>query len=121
MSAAVLPCRLESPMMDERNPSRRILIEIAEALRRTTYLPLRQIDLRYEAETIVMQGSVPTYFLKQLAQSTAMTVRGVHQIDNQLRVTDGEQHQKENPIDPPPPISVHETSWSCSRFVLAYA
>ncbi len=111
--------------MDERNPNPRILIEIAEALTRTTYLSLRQIELRYEAETVIMDGSVPTYFLKQLAQSTAMSVRGVLQIDNQLRVTNGEQQravsEPENSIAPQPPLSVREASWPRSRFVLVYA
>lgn len=111
--------------MSERNVSQRILLEVAEALTRTTYLPLRQIALRYEADTVIMDGSVPTYFLKQLAQSTAMNVRGVQQIDNQLRVTDGEQQrtekEPENSIAPQPPISIRETSWPGSRAVLAYA
>jgi hypothetical protein len=110
--------------MDERNLNQRILVEIAEALTRTTHLPLREIELRCEAETVILHGSVPTYFLKQLAQTTTMSVRGVRLVSNQLRVTDGEQQrsekQPENAIDLPP-ISVHETPRLYSRAVLAYA
>lgn len=107
--------------MDEQYADQRILIEIVKAMQRTAYLPLQQIDLRFEAGTVLMRGLVPTYFLKQLAQVTALSVRGVEHIDNQLRVTDGEQLRVENSVEETAAICVRSTSWPRSRPALTYA
>lgn len=123
MSVAVLPRVLGRPMMiDERNMGPRILIKIAEAMERTKYQPLRRVDLRYDAGRVILLGIVPTYFLKQLAQVSAMSVSGVGQIDNQLRVADGESHQADAPLEEvEQPICFRETSRPRSSAMLASA
>ena len=123
MSVAVLPRVLGRPMMiDEQNVEQRILIEIAEAMERTKYQPLRRVDLRYDAGRVILLGIVPTYFLKQLAQVSAMSVSGVGQIDNQLRVADGESHRPDAPLEEvEQPICFRETSRLHSSAMLASA
>ena len=38
------------------------------------------------ARVVMLLGRVPSYYLKQIAQMTALTVPGTHQIDNRLDV-----------------------------------
>jgi hypothetical protein len=71
---------------DSQSAEQRLRTEIARALERTNYLTLRQVELRCEADTVVLMGQTPTYFLKQLAQVVAMDVSGVRRVDNRLRV-----------------------------------
>lgn len=61
---------------------------IASALDSTGYPLLRQLGLHYESGTVTLFGRVPSYFLKQLAQVTVMSVPGVRAIDNQLQVVE---------------------------------
>ena len=105
-------------MIDERSAEQRILIEIAEAMERTNHRPLRQIDLHYDAGRVILMGLVPTYFLKQLAQTAAMSVSGVDRIENQLRVADGQANQPETSPQAPRSVCVHE---ACSSAKLVSA
>ena len=59
---------------------------IALALQAAGYVPLRKVDVIARDGCIILKGTVPTYYLKQLAQSAAMSVSRVHAIDNRLDV-----------------------------------
>lgn len=71
----------------------RTLIEVAEALEHTKYMPLRRVELRVHSQSVVLSGDVPSYFLKQLAQVAAMSVPSVRRLENQLRVTNRQSHR----------------------------
>jgi osmotically-inducible protein OsmY len=121
MTVEVLLRELGQPMtINERNTEQRLLIEIAEAMERTKHPPLRQIDLHYDAGRVILMGLVPTYFLKQLAQATAMSVPGVDRIENQLRVADGQSHQPDTSLEAPRRIGVRKSSLRRSNAMLAY-
>jgi osmotically-inducible protein OsmY len=53
---------------------------------RSPYLPLRKIDCFLDDGVLTLRGRVPTYYLKQLAQSIGVSTHGVHQVVNELRV-----------------------------------
>jgi hypothetical protein len=56
-------------------------------LLKSPYPPLRTISCHAANGALVLAGSVPSYYLKQLTQRLAMnTVAGRLTIDNQLRV-----------------------------------
>lgn len=74
---------------DDEDAEQQLLVSVARELGRTGYQPLRRVDLRCESELVTLVGQVPSYFLKQLVQVVALSVSGVMQVKNQLRVANG--------------------------------
>ncbi|HVC92303.1 MAG TPA: BON domain-containing protein [Pirellulales bacterium] len=58
----------------------------AGLLRHSPYLPLRGIRCELRDGVLTLRGQVPTYFLKQLAQTMAMTVPGIDHVANRIDV-----------------------------------
>ena len=56
------------------------------ALRATGYGPLRCIEVTVHERLVILAGRAPSYYLKQVAQATALAVPGAHQIRNDLDV-----------------------------------
>ena len=63
----------------------RHLLEIA--LQATGYQVLARLRCEVTAGLAVLQGEVPTYFLKQIAQETARHVQGIRVVQNLVEVT----------------------------------
>ena len=59
------------------------------ALEKTGHGWLRRIVVVAEAELIVLQGRVPSFYLKQMAQVTVMAVPGIELVRNDLEVEGG--------------------------------
>ena len=59
---------------------------IERALRATGYGPLRGIEVTVHARLVILGGRVPSYYLKQVAQTTALAVPGVRQVRNGVDV-----------------------------------
>jgi osmotically-inducible protein OsmY len=59
---------------------------VGRALGATGYGPLRGIDVSVQVRLVIMAGRVPSYYLKQIAQTTALSVPGVAQVRNDLEV-----------------------------------
>jgi hypothetical protein len=55
-------------------------------LRRSPYLSLRGICCELTNGILTLRGRVPTYALKQLAQTVAMTVPGIDHVANRIDV-----------------------------------
>ena len=55
-------------------------------LHRTGYLDLRTVDLELIDGQLTLRGNVPSYFLKQVAQSAVAGTSGVNSIVNELVV-----------------------------------
>jgi hypothetical protein len=49
------------------------------ALRATGYLSLRAVKASVSGRVVILQGRVPTYYMKQLAQAAAMDVADVRE------------------------------------------
>jgi osmotically-inducible protein OsmY len=59
---------------------------VERALRATGYGPLRGIEVTVHARLIILGGRVPSYYLKQVAQTTALAVPGARHVRNDLDV-----------------------------------
>jgi osmotically-inducible protein OsmY len=69
------------------NPQAR-LTELAERrLHSHSHQALKSVSCNYQDGALVLQGTVATYYLKQLAQETIVRMEGVERIENQIRVT----------------------------------
>jgi osmotically-inducible protein OsmY len=55
-------------------------------LNRAPYSILSQLDVDEAEGTVVLSGTVPSYYMKQVAQAIASTVDGVRRLDNQVTV-----------------------------------
>jgi len=69
---------------------------IKRALQATGYGALRAIDVSVNARIVHITGRVPSYYLKQIAQATALAVPGTHNIDNDLDVMSPNGHHNED-------------------------
>jgi osmotically-inducible protein OsmY len=64
----------------------RLAERVARALRATGYGPLRDVEVAAHVRIVTLRGRVPSYYLKQVAQTTALPVPGVQQVRNDLEV-----------------------------------
>jgi hypothetical protein len=60
--------------------------DIQDRFQRSPYLPLRYIECQLDSGVLVLRGRVPTYYLKQLAQTIGRSLRGIDRVVNELRV-----------------------------------
>lgn len=58
----------------------RLAARIEYALRASGYCVLRDIEVFVKARDVHLVGRVPSYYLKQIAQVTALAIPGTHQI-----------------------------------------
>lgn len=59
---------------------------VERALRAAGYGPLCTVVVSINNRVVHLAGQVPSYYLKQIAQTTALAVPGAHQIHNDLDV-----------------------------------
>lgn len=64
----------------------RLAERVERALCATGYGFLRAARVSVVARKVVLEGQVPSYYLKQVAQATALAVPGVHLVRNDLDV-----------------------------------
>jgi hypothetical protein len=57
-----------------------------ERLRHSEYFELRNISCNFHEGVLTLQGRVPSYHLKQLAQSLLCEITGILKLNNQLEV-----------------------------------
>lgn len=63
------------------------LAELVEhALRATGHLTLCDAEVTVQAQVVTLIGRVPTFYLKQLAQTAAGAVEGIERVQNELVV-----------------------------------
>ena len=61
-------------------------LEARQLLSASPYLPLRWIDCYFERGKIVLDGEVPSFYLKQMAQAAVLSVEGISEVENRLRL-----------------------------------
>ena len=64
----------------------RLAERIKGALRDSGYGALRVVEVTVTTRIVILIGRVPSYYLKQVAQVTALSVTGTHYIRNGLDV-----------------------------------
>jgi osmotically-inducible protein OsmY len=63
------------------------LVERARARLQTDSHRLNKVSCDYHRGALRLRGEVPTYYLKQVAQSLLLSVSGDHRIQNELIVS----------------------------------
>ena len=76
---AVIPNRLDAI-------SSSLLDEIRSRLRSSSHPRLRHVECEYHEGIVILRGRVPTYYLKQLAQSVVLSHSKVEELVNQIEV-----------------------------------
>jgi hypothetical protein len=77
-----------SPLLEaEDEVGFRLGQRIERALRATGYLSLRGIAVSIDGQRAILTGRVPSYYLKQIAQTAALAVPGVLGLRNDVEVT----------------------------------
>jgi osmotically-inducible protein OsmY len=56
------------------------------ALRQSPFPALRKLSVEESEGSVILRGSVSSYYLKQLAQETVMSVLGSRELCNQVKV-----------------------------------
>ncbi len=60
---------------------------VIDLLRSCHHPPLRNVKCHFHDGVLTLCGIVPNYFLKQLAQTVAVKIEGVVQLNNRIVVT----------------------------------
>lgn len=61
---------------------------VRQVLAKSPYLPLRDLQCDYDAGVVSLRGKVPTFYLKQLAQTLMQRIAGVEQVANRIEVVE---------------------------------
>jgi osmotically-inducible protein OsmY len=69
----------------------RVAEEVERTLRATGHIPLRAVKISVCGRVVIVQGRVPSYYLKEVAQTAALGVLGVEELRNDLEVVTEEQ------------------------------
>lgn len=77
---------VERTLVETDEPVARMIEAVRRALSATGYPALRNLDVEYCRDTVVLWGRVPSYHQKQLAQVIVQRVNGVRGIANGLEV-----------------------------------
>jgi hypothetical protein len=80
--AAEFDASADSP----QSPSPDLASRIEQALRATGYPPLRNLHVLAAEGIAILRGSVPSYYMKQIAQAAVSGVVGVIDVHNELEV-----------------------------------
>ena len=67
-----------------------------ERLRHSEYFELRNISCDFQEEVLTIRGRVPSYHLKQLAQSLLCEIAGILKLNNQLEVVPARDARQSN-------------------------
>lgn len=66
------------------------VVDLAKAaLSGCGYSQFRQLQVYCENGRVTLQGRLPTYYLKQVAQTSIQSITGVRGVDNDIRVDTG--------------------------------
>ena len=74
------------------NPGGLVLFEFSEKIKRhilhVTSEGIQSLNIYFESDTIILTGYCKSYYVKQLAQETAMGLTSFEQIKNEIDVID---------------------------------
>ncbi len=74
---------LGAPVLSEPTP---LMAAVFESLLRSGHGRLRQLIVSAEGSTIVLAGTVSSFYLKQIAQEAVINLPGVATVRNEIRV-----------------------------------
>lgn len=65
------------------------VFEVQKQLRASAYAPVRTLFCQAERDRVVVMGTVPCYYMRQIAESLAAKVVGVDHLESQIKVARG--------------------------------
>jgi osmotically-inducible protein OsmY len=63
-----------------------VVEEVRSRLQDQPYHALKQIACEYRDGTLILRGRLPSYYLKQVAQTAVARIAGVERVLNQIEV-----------------------------------
>lgn len=72
--------------------NQQIVDRVWQALHTSGYMQFSRLQVYFEHGRITLQGRLPTYYLKQVAQTAILSVDGVRDIDNDVKVISCKHH-----------------------------
>lgn len=82
----IVRCPVAASLRADRDADGRLTDEIHRALREHGDPALRNIEVAVHKGRVTLFGCVPTYYLKQLTQTTARQLSGVTAVQNKIDV-----------------------------------
>lgn len=82
-----------------------VLLEVDRALERACYSALRGVTYGVADGRILLEGTVPSWYMKQTAQAIVASVCDSHPIDNQISVA-RPTLRNQQPIAPRPQLAL---------------
>jgi osmotically-inducible protein OsmY len=83
-------CTIENAHVAENDrphePSRRLHADVHRALARNSYFAARNLAVEVREHEVVLSGVLGSYFHKQMAQESVLSVHGVRRVHNEIRV-----------------------------------
>ena len=80
--------RRYAPRTAERVSGASRIVEAVECcIRKSGYPSLVNVRFDYHEGVLVLRGELPSYYLKQVAQTAVSQVDGVQQVDNRIEVS----------------------------------
>jgi osmotically-inducible protein OsmY len=70
-------------------PPQRVLEGAENCLRSNSYLALKNITCVYHEGVLTLRGCLPSYYLKQIAQTAVSRISGVDRVVNEIEVVGG--------------------------------
>jgi hypothetical protein len=72
--------------MNQSMPHPQLTTAVETLFRQSLYLQLRRVWCEEQGDKLVLHGQLPTYYLKQIAQTTVAPIVGEHHIVNEIEV-----------------------------------
>jgi osmotically-inducible protein OsmY len=95
MKLLALPCANQKTSASAQLPA--LAHEALERIRRSGYLALRDISCGGSDGVVFLDGCLPSYYLKQVAQEIAGGVEGARHVVNRIEVRARAEHARPGP------------------------
>lgn len=83
--------QLTSTSLDSSSSLTESIVALAESrLLHSGYRVLQQVHCEYESGVLTLRGQVPSFYMKQMAQTLVKPLGGLAAIDNRIVVTSGQ-------------------------------
>jgi osmotically-inducible protein OsmY len=76
----------QPPLTRTRAAGEHLVRQAATKLQTSPYSDLRRLHVAYESGSLTLSGNVPSYYLKQMAQTIAAETAGVDHVRNRIAV-----------------------------------
>jgi osmotically-inducible protein OsmY len=86
MPHACLETSQPSDSVRTHEPGLRLHAEVRRALAHNSYFASRHLSVELRENEVVLSGVLGSYFHKQMAQESVLSVHGVRRVHNQIRV-----------------------------------